>query len=411
MNKKLLIVQSGEMSALSNTVIASLVLSAKDLGNYSAVYGAVGGLYGIIDENLLDLTNTTNDELKIIKNTPACVLGTAGGNITYDFGEYEYTRIIEVLKVHSISHLAVLGDKSAAVLSEKISARANELSFNLSIAFIPVSAYNEVSTKSFNIGYRTAAKLVATCVASAYLDVMSHTNDRSVMLFETPEKYSGWLSLAASLANVNGKKCPALTFIPEYPFNLSDFVLCSDPILRNERNVALSVYSKGVTNPDGSPYFPSADLSQNMYGNLYKHELSSFIAFTARENLVQIVYVFESTAFLRTSPYVIDSNDIKIAEISAEAAIRNFANSTDAFVVDATDGNAEISDLSSVSKEYNRVPDEYYTGENYSVTDDCLNAIHAAFGSDVPTNFSYTYTAPTFNSVDRLLPEAKIRFR
>ncbi len=411
MNSKLLIVQCGEMSAISNNVIANLIDNAKASKKFSEIYGAIGGLYGIIDENIADLTNVCDCDINSLKTTPGCVLATAGGNLSYDFGKYEYTRIFNVLSAHNITHMIMLCDKGGVVLAEKIVAYSVELSHKLAFAVIPVSSYNDVKTTSFNLGYRTAAKFVATNLAAAYADIASHTNERAVMIFETPELHTGWLSIATSLASFNGKRCSALTFVPEFPFNRSDFVLRSVPVLENESNVALTVLPCGATNEKGTYFFPKYDISHDNYGSLYKHELSSYIAYTARENLLKNVHVFESNDFLRTSPYVLDSNDIALAERSAKSAIDYICADNTPAVIDTTSEKELALNIGETAKEYNHVTDSVYDPVTYKVSDKFVSELENAFGDDVHVQASYKVSSIKLERIEKMLPEANIRFR
>lgn len=411
MNNNLLIVQCGEMSAVSNAVISGAVKNAKASGKFSSVYGAVGGMFGIIDENFTDLSVISECELAELTNTSGCILATAGGNLAYDFGDYEYTRMLDVLSEHDVTHIIMLCDKSGLVLADKLAAFSEKSGKKIVIAAIPVSPYNDVKTASYNIGYRTAAKFVATSVAHAYADISAHTNERAVMLFETPELYTGWLSIAASLASYNGKRCAALTFVPEAPFDRSDFVLHSVPVLEHESNVALTVFPKGATNKDGAFFFPQYDMVHDYYGSLYKHEFSSYIAYTARENLLQNVHVFEANGFWHTSPYVLDSNDLELAKRASEIAVKYVCENNTSAAIDTTSENNEICVISELAKDYNHIPTGIYDEANFKIADEFISELDGIFGDDVRVNASYKLNAFDGALLEKKLPAANIRFR
>ena len=68
---KVLVAQGGGPTAVINQSFVGVVQEARKYGHVSKVYGAVHGIQGIIEENLIDLTETTEANLEAVAATPS----------------------------------------------------------------------------------------------------------------------------------------------------------------------------------------------------------------------------------------------------------------------------------------------------------------------------------------------------
>jgi len=74
------------------------VLEARKFANISRLYGAHHGVSGIVNEDLLDLTQETTHNLEMVANTPSSALGS-----TRDKPDAKYCHeIFKVLQAHEI---------------------------------------------------------------------------------------------------------------------------------------------------------------------------------------------------------------------------------------------------------------------------------------------------------------------
>src|SRR6478736_4845912 len=100
-----LVAQGGGPTAVINQSLAGVVLEARRFQSIERVYGARHGVRGIVNEDLLDLTQATVSNLELVANTPSAALGS-----TRDKPDEKYCHeIFEVLRAHDIDHFFYIG--------------------------------------------------------------------------------------------------------------------------------------------------------------------------------------------------------------------------------------------------------------------------------------------------------------
>jgi len=73
---KILVAQGGGPTAVINQSLVGVVLEARRFAQVERVYGARHGVRGIVDEELVDLTQETLANLEQVAATPASALGS-----------------------------------------------------------------------------------------------------------------------------------------------------------------------------------------------------------------------------------------------------------------------------------------------------------------------------------------------
>ena len=107
---KALVAQGGGPTAVINQSLVGVVLEAKKIPEITNIYGAKHGVEGIINEDFLDLTEATTQNLEQVANTPGSALGT-----TRDKPDEEYCKkMFEVMKKHNIRYFFYIGGNDSA---------------------------------------------------------------------------------------------------------------------------------------------------------------------------------------------------------------------------------------------------------------------------------------------------------
>ena len=89
---RILIAQGGGPTAVINQSLVGVVLEARRHRGVEFVYGARHGVRGIVNEDLVDLTQETSHNLELVAATPAAALGS-----TRDKPDLKYCQ--EIFKV------------------------------------------------------------------------------------------------------------------------------------------------------------------------------------------------------------------------------------------------------------------------------------------------------------------------
>ena len=74
--KNLVIGQSGGPTAVINASLCGAVQAWKEAGQEGRVYGMLNGIEGFLADRVTDLTALTEEELKLLRLTPAAYLGS-----------------------------------------------------------------------------------------------------------------------------------------------------------------------------------------------------------------------------------------------------------------------------------------------------------------------------------------------
>ena len=110
MDGKVLIAQGGGPTAVINQSLVGAILEARKFPNVTRVYGALHGVRGVIDENLVDLTEETTQNLESIAVTPSSALYS-----TRDKPDEAYCKeMFNVCRPHDVQYFFYIGGNDSA---------------------------------------------------------------------------------------------------------------------------------------------------------------------------------------------------------------------------------------------------------------------------------------------------------
>jgi len=137
---KILVAQGGGPTAVINQSLAGVVLEARRFPNVTRVYGAHHGVRGIVNEDLLDLTQETSHNLERVAGTPSSALGS-----TRDKPDAKYCHdIFQVLRAHEIGALFYIGGNDSSDTVRIVSEEANKANYPLRSIHIPKTIDNDL---------------------------------------------------------------------------------------------------------------------------------------------------------------------------------------------------------------------------------------------------------------------------
>ena len=109
MKTNVLVVHGGGPTAVMNASLYGVIKEAKRHPEIGAVYGALGGMEGILEERLVNLSELTKAEAKLLLTTP----GSAIGSSRYPITKEVYRKMAEVIKKYNICCLLPNGKTSS----------------------------------------------------------------------------------------------------------------------------------------------------------------------------------------------------------------------------------------------------------------------------------------------------------
>ena len=214
---KILVAQGGGPTAVINQSMAGVVLEARRFGEVSRVYGARHGVRGIVDEDFIDLTQETVQQLENVAATPAAALGS-----TRDKPDLKYCQeIFAVLRAHQIGHFFYIGGNDSSDTVRIVSQEATKVGYPLRCMHIPKTIDNDLVGNDHTPGFPSAARFVVQAFAGANLDNAALPG---VYVGVVMGRHAGFLTAAAALARKFPDDGPHLIYVPERVFEIERFL-------------------------------------------------------------------------------------------------------------------------------------------------------------------------------------------
>jgi 6-phosphofructokinase 1 len=241
---RILVAQGGGPTAVINQSLAGVVLEARRFAQVERVYGALHGVRGIVDEDLVDLTQETTYNLEQVARTPASALGS-----TRDKPDLDYCRrILATLQAHGIGHFFYIGGNDSSDTVRIVADEARKAGHPLRCIHIPKTIDNDLVGNDHTPGYPSAARFVAQAFAGANLDNAALPG---VYLGVVMGRHAGFLTAAAALARRFPDDGPHLVYLPERTFTLAGF-LADVQAVHEKRGRCVIAVSEGIHDASGT---------------------------------------------------------------------------------------------------------------------------------------------------------------
>ena len=259
---KILVAQGGGPTAVINQSLVGVVLEARRFPQVTRVYGALHGVRGIVDEELVDLTQETLHNLEQVARTPASALGS-----TRDKPDLAYCqRILAVLQAHDIGYFFYIGGNDSSDTVRIVADEARKAGHPLRCVHIPKTIDNDLVGNDHTPGYPSAARFVAQAFSGANLDNAALPG---VYLGVVMGRHAGFLTAAAALARRFPDDGPHLIYLPERTFSLESFLADVKAAYAKHGRCVIAV-SEGIHDESGATIAEklSASVERDAHGNV-----------------------------------------------------------------------------------------------------------------------------------------------
>ncbi len=217
MQGSVLVAQGGGPTAVINQSLAGVVCEARRFSGVREIYGAIHGVRGIVDEDLVNLTRETVQNLEMVGLTPSAALGS-----TRDKPDHAYCKeIFRVLQAHDVGCFFYIGGNDSADTVRIVSEEAQKSSYDLRCVHIPKTIDNDLMGSDHVPGYPSAARFVAQAFMGLNLDNRSLPG---VYVAVVMGRHAGFLTAASALAKSFPDDGPHLVYLPERTFSVDKFL-------------------------------------------------------------------------------------------------------------------------------------------------------------------------------------------
>jgi 6-phosphofructokinase 1 len=152
--RKILVAQGGGPTAVINQSLAGIVLEARKFQDIGAVYGALHGVRGIVNQDLVDLgQGDGRGHCERSLKRPAAALGS-----TRDKPDRKYCEeIFRVVQAHGIGALFYIGGNDSADTVRIVSEFAHGANYPLRCVHVPKTIDNDLMVNDHTPGFPSAA--------------------------------------------------------------------------------------------------------------------------------------------------------------------------------------------------------------------------------------------------------------
>lgn len=225
MPKNALVALGGGPSPVINSSLAGVIEMCRNYPDHIGdIFAAWHGVEGILCEELIDINQQDDAELKLLKDTPASgAIGTCRYKLTDDRQE-DFSRIVDVIQAHNIGYFFYIGGNDSMDTADKVSKLARERGLDLVVTGVPKTIDNDVGDDEFKIidhtpGYGSAARYWASIIQNTEEENRGMSVSESVSVWQAMGRKSGFITAAARLADPE-RKMPLQLYFAESGHNL-----------------------------------------------------------------------------------------------------------------------------------------------------------------------------------------------
>jgi 6-phosphofructokinase 1 len=220
MARNVLIAQSGGPTCVINNSLRGIIDACRSFpADFGALYAGRFGIEGVLKEELIDLSATPDDEIALLRTTPAAgSIGTCRYKLKPDQTE-DYERVIAVFKAHDIGTFFYIGGNDSQDTAHKVASIASEKGLDLVAVGVPKTIDNDLGDPEFTLldhspGYGSVARYMAHYVAQANQENAGSCPADPVLVIQAMGRKIGYIPAAARLADPH-RKLPLQIYLAE----------------------------------------------------------------------------------------------------------------------------------------------------------------------------------------------------
>jgi 6-phosphofructokinase 1 len=262
MARKILVAQGGGPTAVINQSLVGVAMEARRFPDISHVYGALHGVRGIVNEEMIDLAHESVQHLEAVAVTPAAALGS-----TRDKPDRKYCQeIFKTLLAHDIDTFLYIGGNDSSDTVRIVAEEAVLHGHPIHAIHIPKTIDNDLVGFDHTPGFPSAARFVVQAFKGANLD---NTALKGVYVAVVMGRHAGFLTAASALARTFPDDGPHLIYLPERVFEIDKFLADVKATFEKHGRCVVAV-SEGIHDEKGAPIITKLveDVEKDAHGNV-----------------------------------------------------------------------------------------------------------------------------------------------
>ncbi len=266
------VAHSGGPTPVINASMLGMVEEARKHHAIAAVWGARGGIDGMLRDDFIDLYRLSQETLQAVGQAPSSALGTSRREVTLA----ELEKLIAILRARGVRYLFYTGGNGSMGTAAQVANLAATAGYHLQVIGIPKTIDNDLMETDHTPGYPTTARFFACALRDIGAD--NRALPGQVEFVEVLGRNAGWLVAATALARHYPDDAPHLIYFPEMRLPLDRLLGDIEEVYRRLGRCVVAI-CEGQLDERGEPF--GADVRTVSRGSLalnLAHRLSMVTA-------------------------------------------------------------------------------------------------------------------------------------
>jgi ATP-dependent phosphofructokinase / diphosphate-dependent phosphofructokinase len=227
MSKNVIVAQSGGPSPVINNSLRGIIDTCKMFPDlFGSIYAGWHGIEGVLKEDLLDLSAQPEEEIALLRTTPAAgSIGTCRYKLK-DKQQKDFERVMDIFRAHNIGYFFYIGGNDSQHTAFKVSELAEENGLELVAVGVPKTIDNDVGDSEFRLidhtpGYGSVARYWSHIVQNANEENMGSAPADPVLVLQAMGRKIGYIPAASRLADPN-REMPLQIYMTESKVSLEE---------------------------------------------------------------------------------------------------------------------------------------------------------------------------------------------
>lgn len=405
MKKNCIVAQSGGPTVAINASLAGVIDGVIKCDKFDKIYGSVHGIQGVLRNNFLDLSDSSEEFIKSLSYSPAMYLGSCRFKLPDVAADKDtYQTIFNTFKKMNIGAFFYIGGNDSMDTVDKLSKYAKEIGSDILIAGIPKTIDNDLVVTDHTPGFGSAAKYIATSMREMAYDTYIY-DIQSVLIVEIMGRDAGWLTAASALARTSFSEAPHLIYLPETNFDEDQFIENIKTLLPVKKNVIVAV-SEGIHDKDGN-YISATSAVADKFGHAQLSGTGKYLENLVSSKLGVKVRSVEINVLQRSAAHMAAKTDIDEAFLLGKKAVEFVADGYSEFmtIITRTSNQPYQYEIShspviNIANQAKSVPREWINKEGNDVTEDMLTYLKPLVTGEV--TISYVDGIPNYPDISHL---------
>lgn len=405
MKKNCIVAQSGGPTVAINASLAGVVEGVINSDKFDKIYGSIHGIQGVLKNHFLDLSNSSEEFIKELSNSPAMYLGSCRFKLPdASKDNHTYDTIFKVFKDMNIGAFFYIGGNDSMDTVDKLSKYAKQIGSDILIAGIPKTIDNDLVVTDHTPGFGSAAKYIATSMREMAYDTYIYDLE-SVLIVEIMGRDAGWLTAAAALARTEFSQAPHLIYLPETNFDENQFLEDVRKLLPIKKNVIIAV-SEGIHDKDGN-YVSATSAVADKFGHAQLSGTGKYLENLISQKLGVKVRSVEINVLQRSAAHMASKTDLEEAFLLGKKSVEFVEQGYSEFmtIIERISSNPYTYQIShspvvDIANKAKSVPREWINENGNDVTDEMIEYLKPLICGQI--DLSYTDGIPSYPDIHHL---------